>query len=109
MEELKKVVGGLCDIAKQSAEALSDGWQWTDAIKFVDEIASVPGIIKALPEARKQLKGLTSEQREELKSFFIDRFDIPNDATEQLVENAVGMLINLLGLIEQFKGLGKPS
>ena len=41
IENLKKIVAFGCDLTRQVNQSLEDGWQWTDAFSFVDEIASV--------------------------------------------------------------------
>lgn len=107
IENLKKLVGFGCDLAKQIASSLSDGWQWTDAFSFVDEIAAIPGVVKSFPAIKQELTDLSAEERAELHTFVVEKFDIPNDKVEAFIENALGVAINIVALVEQFKSLKK--
>lgn len=105
IENLKKLVHFGAKLANQVATSLSDGWQWTDALSFVDEMAAVPGAVKAIPEARKELADLTAEERQELHNYLADEFDLPNDKIEALVEHALNLALELVSLVSEFKAL----
>lgn len=105
IEALKKMVKFACDLTKQINSSLADGWQWTDAISFVDEISAIPGVVKSFPAIKQELADLTPEEREELHAYIVAEFDIPNDSVEAFVENALGVAINIVALVEQWKAL----
>lgn len=105
IENLKKVVKFACDFTKQAATSLSDGWQWTDVFAFVDEMATVPGVIKSLPVVKKELADLSIAERAELYSYLELEFDIPNDKVEAFIEHSIQFTLSALALIDEFKAL----
>lgn len=105
VENLKKVVSFGCGLTGQIAESLKDGWQWTDALSFVDEMAAIPGVVKTLPAVKQELSDLSTTEREELHAYIVEKFDIPNDKVEAFVENAIGVALNVLSLVEKWKAL----
>jgi len=105
IENLKKLVKFACDFTKQAASSLADGWQWTDAFAFVDEMASIPGVIKSLPAVKQEIADLSAEERTELFNYLAEEFDIPNDKTEAFIEHSVAFAISALALVEEWKSL----
>lgn len=105
IENLKKLVGFGCDLTKQMAESLADGWQWTDAFAFIDEISAIPGVVKSIPAVKQELTDLTAEEKEELHMYFVERFDVPNDKVEVFIEESLAVAISIISLVEQWKAL----
>ena len=105
IENLKKIVAFGCDLTKQINQSLEDGWQWTDAISFVDEIATIPGVVKSIPAVKQELSELSLAEREELLNYIVEKFDIPNDKVEAFVEHAVAIAISMVALVEEWKSL----
>lgn len=108
IENLKKLIKFGCDLTKQITTALGDGWQWTDAFGFVDEIAAIPGIVKSFPAIQQELSELSPEERQELYDYLQEEFDIPNDRVEVFVENSLSLAIAAVALVEQWKALKNP-
>lgn len=107
VENLKKLVKFACDLTKQINSSLSDGWQWTDSISFIDEISAIPGVVKSFPAIKQELGELTPEERQELFDYVVVEFDLPNDSVEALVENSLQAAIALIALVEQWRLLKK--
>ncbi len=108
IENLKKLIKFGCDLTKQISTSLADGWQWTDAFAFLDEIAAAPGVVKTFPEIKKELDDLTLEERAELYAYLIEEFDLPDDKVEFFVENSIALAIAAVALVEQWKALKNP-
>lgn len=108
VNDLKKLVKFPLDLTKQIAESTADGWQFTDLFAFVDELATVPGIVKNWKNAVAELKELDTADRQELYDFVVAEFDIPNEKVEKFVENALLNVVSLIALYEEFKALKKP-
>lgn len=105
IENLKKLVRFPLELTKQIAESTADGWQFTDLFQFVDELASVPGIVKSWKDIAAEIKEVDPLERQELYAFIVAEFDIPNDKVEKVVENALLNAISLIALYEEFKAL----
>lgn len=104
---LKKLIKFSTDLTKQIAESLKDGWNWLDAVSFVDEITAIPGVVKSFPAIKQELSELSPEERQELHAYIVDEFDIPNDRTEIFIENSLSVAISLIALVEEWKALKK--
>ena len=107
VDSLKKLIKFGCGLTKQINSATSDGWQWTDALGFVDEIAEVPGVVKSFPSVGNEIADLSDAEREELKQFVQDEFDIPNDSVEVVIEHSIAMALSLVALVQEWKNIGK--
>ena len=108
IENVKKVVKFACDFTKQTAEALSDGWQWlNDTPKFFDEMLQMPGVVKAFPDFKKEIAELSAEERDELHQYVKIEFDIPNDQVESFIEDSLAFGFSAISLYEKFKTLKK--
>ena len=105
IENLKKIVAFGCDLTRQINQSLEDGWQWTDAFSCVDEIATIPGVVKSIPAVKQELSELSLAEREELLNYIVEKFDIPNDKVEAFVEHAVAIAISMVALVEEWKSL----
>jgi hypothetical protein len=106
IENLKLVVGFACDFTKQIAEVLEDDkFQWHEAAQFFDEALRIPGVVRSIPEVKKELADLSEEERTELYNHFAEKFDIPNDKVEVFIENAVAWTLATLALVQEFKNL----
>lgn len=105
VENLKKFVKFSLDLTEQIAESTADGWQWTDALAFLDELITIPNVVKSWKDVSAELKELTPEERTELHEYVVGEFDLPNDRVEQFVEAALLQAISLISLVEQFKAL----
>lgn len=105
VENLKKFLKFACDLTKQIATSTADGWQWTDALSFIDEAAAIPGVVKNFGAIKQELSELSPSEREELHAYLVEEFDIPNDQVEAWVEEAIGVVINLVSLVEKWKSL----
>lgn len=105
IENIKKLVKFGCDLTKQIAVSLGDGWQWTDALSFIDEVSAIPGVVKSFPAIKQELAELSTEERAELNNYIQAEFDIPNDQTEAFIENALAFALSAVALVEQWKAL----
>lgn len=103
IENLKKLVKFSCDLTKQMADSLKDGWQWTDAFLFINEASQIPGVVKSLPAIKQELAELSTVERTELNEFFAAEFDLANDKVELFIEHSLSVAISLIALVEEWK------
>lgn len=78
-----------------------------DAMLFVGLLFNqLPKAITGIQLVPKELKDLSDDERIELVSYFEDRFDLPNDELEALIERCLTNVISLAELVKdivQFK------
>jgi hypothetical protein len=110
IENLKKLAHLGLGLGMQISTAFEDGkFTWKDAFGFVDELMEVPGVLKNWNAIKDELEDLDAAEREELHAYIIQEFDIPNDRIEHVVEFALGVGINAVGLVDLVKSLkSKP-
>jgi len=103
IDNLKKIVGFACGLTKQISESLKDGWQWTDALSFVDEISAIPGAIKSLPAVKQEIADLSEDEKADLHAYVKDEFDIPDDKVEVLIEDSIAWTMSTISLVSRWK------
>lgn len=96
--------------AKESIDVLEFGWAlWTaiedarsdgkvnafDALKFVPVIPKAVAAISGIDKAYAEI--IDQEARAEVKAFVQDKFDIEDDAAEDLIEKTFGWVLDGVG------------
>ena len=104
-DNLKNAVRFAVSLIKQVETSGKDGWNWKDSFSFIDELMSIPGLIASGDEIAAEFKDLSELERLELEAFFKEEFNIENDKTEAVVENAVGVVLKVLSLVSLLKPL----
>lgn len=105
LQDLKTLLKFGFDVSKQVAVSGADGWQWTDAFSFVDELMELPATIKSVPGAKEAIANLSAEDKAELDSWIAQEFDIPNEKLEVFIEHSLQMVTSGLILVTEFKAL----
>jgi hypothetical protein len=103
VENLKKAVGFGLNLTEQIEKAGRDGLTWTDFLGFIDEIFQIPGIIANGDEIGRELKDLTEAEKEELISYAVAEFDIPNDKVEAIVEDALKLAFTVVAMVVKWR------
>jgi hypothetical protein len=103
VENLKKAVGFGLNLTEQIEKAGRDGFTWTDFLGFIDEILQIPGIIANGDEIGRELKDLTEAEKEELISYAVAEFDIPNDKVEAIVEDALKLAFTVVAMVVKWR------
>jgi hypothetical protein len=103
VENLKKAVGFGLNLTEQIEKAGRDGFTWTDFLGFIDEIFQIPGIIANGDEIGRELKDLTEAEKEELISYAVAEFDIPNDKVEAIVEDALKLAFTVVAMVVKWR------
>lgn len=61
----------------------------------------VPGLYDQLPEVRAEWRDLDAVEIAELREFFVERFDLPNnDRLEEIIKKTVSMLVYNMNYIQ---------
>jgi hypothetical protein len=113
-ENIKKVLSFGMGVAKSVADAKADGHvNVRDAPLFLDDVIKIPGVIKAAPKAYDEYLDLDDTEKAEIRVWFKDEFDCPDDKVEELIEAAfdaaivaselIASIITLANLIKALK------
>lgn len=106
-ENIKKFVGLGFNFGEQWVVAMADGkFDVLDSFGFLDELMSIPVVLKSSKEALAEALDLTAEERAEINTWAKAEFDIPNDQVEEKVRVCIDFAVSLLMLYKSFK---KPS
>lgn len=87
VEELKKVLESLIRVGVKVDDVTKDGFQpLADALALVPNLTDVLVVVKNGKAAWEQYQDLDDNEQEELTSFVQEKFDIPDDKLEQVIE-----------------------
>lgn len=87
---LKSVSKTIIDFIEEGDRSLADGWQWKDALNFMDEAFALPGAAKNAPEAWKAIKdGLSDEDMADYVEFIKDELETVHEDAEQKAEAVI--------------------
>jgi hypothetical protein len=101
MVQTEKALLTLVGLGMQVKDALADDGKidFGESIKISMKGVALIGVFKNLPAIKVELKNSTNEERLTLVEKFKQEFDLPNDAAEQSVEQAIEVLVNLANMI----------
>jgi hypothetical protein len=101
MEQIKDVVKLGCSLGNAISKSLADGeFTWTDAVYFIGAVKDIPAAVSGIGEISGELMDMDESEKEELKKFIMDEFDIPGDKTESVIESAVSAVLELLKIMQ---------
>lgn len=105
LNDLKTLLKFGFDLTKQISTSGADGWQWTDAFSFFDEVMQLPAAIKSLPGAKEAIANLSDEGKAELDAWIAQEFDIADDKKELFIEHSLQMVTSGIALVSEWKEL----
>jgi hypothetical protein len=104
-KELSEAVRFICSLASVAVDAAADGRITIgDASRLIPLLATVPTALDGLDEAIEEAKDLSSEELAEVTEAAKEAFDLENDVTEELVEDAVDVVLKLYSIIQKIRG-----
>lgn len=106
IKETKEAVGFIVAIANGVGKALQDGKiNLADFGCFMDAFLKAPAAFSGASEIPAELADMDSAEREGLKQYIFEEFDIPQDKVEGIVEDALDISNRIFGLIEKIRGV----
>lgn len=104
IDELKDVIKFGLSLAEGFINSVADG-QITlfDGIHFKDAIVDLPDAIENIDEVFDEICDLDESEIEELKEFVEKEFEIPYEKTEKVIELALGLVLSLIGTINEIR------
>jgi len=106
INHLKTLLLFVFSLGDVTAQVLEDGkFEWQEGLSYIPPLTQLPNIVQSLPELPKELADLEASEREELIVFVKEKFDLENDALEQLIEAAFEFLVDTYGHILVLKEL----
>ena len=103
IENLKKGIKFMLDLAKQIETSGKDGWKWSDCFAFIPELLLIPGIAKSGKDMLAELNDLDPSERADLDAFVQAEFNISSLKVESVVESAFDTALSIVNLIEKIK------
>lgn len=107
-ENLKKVLAFALGLGNELAKGFEDGkLSLVEGMGLADNLLAIPGLISARKEILAELKDLDAAERQELFDYVKQEFDLPDDRIEAIVEEALGLVENIVAIIYTFQQLKK--
>jgi len=96
---LAKRIGEIRDAESAGGEKIT----WTEVIGSLGLITKIPGAIGNAKDAYKEWLDLDDGEIDDIKAYFADKFDLPNDKTEEIFEEVWALILGLGRLIALLK------
>lgn len=103
-DHIKAALQFAITLGKGISETFKDGFQpLTDTLKLLPTLMQLSPIIENKAQLVEEFKDLTDEEREEIKKWAKENFDIADDRLEAIIEKSAGLVLEVMGLIDAFK------
>lgn len=97
IEVLKQGIETMLDVAKTIVEATTDKKiTFAETIKIGMKAFPIADVIRKREGLANELNDLTPQEKAELHSFIVSKFDIPNDKAEKTAEEAIALFVQVL-------------
>jgi hypothetical protein len=97
IDNLKEILRFGLGIGNGIGQGLADGrFELAEALTFLPTLTQLPGVIEAAPAAGQEIADLDADEKTELTAIAVAEFDIPQDAAEKRVEDALKLAFAVL-------------
>lgn len=101
IKETKEAVLCIINFANAAGASLEDGkLDLTDALKFWPAIVSLKAAVEGADKIPMEFAAMNDADRDELKQYVVDNFDIPEDKIELIIEQALSAILALWSLLD---------
>lgn len=103
IQETKDVIKTAAQIGNGIGIALQDGkFELTELVEFVPALLSLPTALSGITDVPLELSDLDEAERRELLDYMRQEFDIPQEQTEEAVEDHAEFLLALWKLVDKY-------
>ena len=103
LKETKEALKFLLSFGNAVGASLADGRiGWADAFNFIGTLKTVQPAFAGASNIPAEIAAITEAQKEELKQFIKDEFDIPQDSLEPLIEKGLSVAVELTEIVKFF-------
>jgi len=102
IDETKDAIAFIASFGNAMGQSLEDGkFELGEYINFIPSLIKLPEAISGINKLPDELRNITDEERAELLAFIKDQLDLPQDATEELLEDSLETAIVVFGYIRK--------
>lgn len=105
IKEIKELIIFIALLINGSDKATKNGLGIDDITSFMPALLAAPQAFTGLAEMGLELKDLNVEGIKELEVLFGHQLDLEDDKLEGLVEKSIGLLVQIIALVKEIKGL----
>jgi len=110
IKETKELIKFASDLGEGIGKSLEDNkWTIGDIYNFVPAAQSAFAGIGGVDQVLEELKDLDEAEKEELKDYVVEEFDIPQDEAEEYVEKAISIALDIWFFVKKFFVKEQPS
>jgi hypothetical protein len=103
IEEVKDVISVAAAIGNATGKVLQDDrFDWGELVEFVPALIALPEAVSGISHVPSELLDLDEAEKEQLKKFLIDEFDIPQRDLETVIEDHAKVIIDLWDLVKKY-------
>ena len=100
MKETKEVLDFVISLGNAVGESARDGEiDYSDVINFWEPISKISDAVYGSVDIPGEMSDLTSDQMAELVSYVKEKFDIPQENVEEIIEDSLSIGLSFISLI----------
>lgn len=104
IEKIKLALTFAFSLQSTLSQVLRDGKvKWTEFMMFFPVLSQVDSVFGSIKEIKEELTDLDEKEKEALKQFVADRFDIENEQAEEKIEKSINLLIEIVDFVYDVK------
>lgn len=105
IKELKEMISFIALLINASDKAKKDGLGIEDIALYMVPLMKAPEAFSGMTEMGLEFKDLSGAEVAELNILLAKELDLENDKIEGLVEKSIALLVKIVSLIKEIKGL----
>ena len=104
LKETKEVLDFVISLGNALGESLEDGEiSYSDIMNFWEPISSIADAIEGASEIPSEIAELSQEELADLVEYSKNKFDIPQESVEEIIEDSLSIGLLIIALIGKLK------
>jgi len=99
VEQTKELLDFALTFGNALGVALEDGFQVSDLLTLMPSFVKLPKAIEGSGEIPTELKDLDDAEVAEIRDFIRQKFDIPDDKLEEVIERALALGLEIIAFV----------
>jgi len=105
IKEIKELLVFIALLINASDRATKDGLGIDDIVLYMPALLKAPEAFMGMAEMNAEFNDLSLDEVKELEVLLSKELDLVDDKLEGLVEKSLGLLVQIVALIKEIKGL----
>ena len=108
IDELTDVVDFGIAFGNAHGKVMEDGkFSWSEVTEYIPALTKLPAAVSGIEQVDDEIKDLDEQEMEFLKQHVQEKFDIPAEHVEEVIEDAFAMVLSIVRFAVKLKGILK--